>query len=143
MVKMGSSGTIEHFGVVMEVGDNTVRVNVMPESACGSCRAKGSCLAGGDNERVIDAFRSPGVNYSAGEQIKVILEHSHGIKALVLGYLLPFLLVLTGLVIMTSLGINEAMAGILSLAILAPYYLGLTFFKDRLKKEFSFRLQKL
>jgi positive regulator of sigma E activity len=140
---MGSSGTIEHFGVITEVGDNIVRVSVMPESACGSCRARGSCLAGGNNERTIDAFRSPGENYSAGEHIKVILEQSHGMKALVLGYLLPFLFVLTGLVIMTSLGMNEGMAGLVSLAILAPYYLGLTFFKDRLKKEFSFRLQKL
>ena len=140
---MGSSGIIEHLGVISEVSGSIIRVSVTPESACGSCRARGSCSIGGNDEKVIDVLPSPGETYSPGEQIKVILEQTLGIKALVLGYLLPFLVVLAILIILTVLGVNEGMAGLLSLAILAPYYLCLAFFKERLKKKFSFRLQKI
>jgi positive regulator of sigma E activity len=140
---MGSSGIIEHLGVISEVSGSIVRVSVTSEPACGNCHARGSCSVGGNNEKVIEVLPPPGEKYSPGEQIKVILEQTLGIKALILGYLLPFLVVLANLIILTVLGVNEGLAGLLSLAILVPYYLCLAFFKDRLKKEFSFRLQKI
>jgi positive regulator of sigma E activity len=140
---MGSSGTIEHLGVIREVNDTIIRVDVVTDTACRGCRAKGSCSIGGNNERIIDVARSAGDNYYPGEKIKVVLEQSLGIKALGLGYLLPFLVVLTVLITMTGLGANEAFAGLISLAALIPYYTCLAFFKGRLRKEFSFSLQKI
>jgi positive regulator of sigma E activity len=140
---MAAPGSIEHKGIISEVGDKLIRVSVKPESACGNCRARGSCSLGSDDERIIEVFTSPGDNYFVGEQIGVVIEQSLGMKALGLGYVLPFLVVMTILIILSCLGVNEGLAGILSLAALAPYYFGLTFFKKGLKKEFSFRLKKL
>ncbi len=140
---MGFSGTIEHLGVINELGDTFVRVKVKAEAACGNCRAKGSCSIGAGGERTIEVARKPGDNYSSGEPIKVVLEQSLGMKALGLGYFLPFLLVLVMLATMTTIGLNEGMAGLLSLSSLIPYYLFLGLFREKLKKEFSFRLRKV
>jgi positive regulator of sigma E activity len=140
---MSYSGTIEHVGVISGISEKTIRVSVMPESACGSCRAKGSCSIGNNGEKTIDVPRPPGETYHTGEQINVVLEQSLGMKALGLGYFLPFLAVLSFLILLTSLGLNEGLAGVLSLAVLVPYYTALSFFRDSLKKEFSFRLRKI
>jgi positive regulator of sigma E activity len=140
---MSFSGTIEHEGVIRETGKNTVKVSISPVSACGSCRAKGSCSIGSSGERIIDVSPVQGETYHAGQPIRVVLDQSLGIKALALGYFLPFLAVLSLLILLTYAGISEGAAGILSLAMLVPYYLGLSFFRGRLKKDFSFRLEKI
>jgi sigma-E factor negative regulatory protein RseC len=140
---MSYSGTIEHVGVISGISEKTIRVSVMPETACGNCRAKGSCSIGNSGEKTIDVPRPPGETFNTGEQINVVLEQSLGMKALGLGYFLPFLAVLSFLILLTSVGVNEGLAGLLSLAVLVPYYTGLSFFRDSLKKEFSFRLRKI
>jgi sigma-E factor negative regulatory protein RseC len=140
---MASSGTVEHLGVISAISRNLIRVNIVQESACGHCKAKGSCSISEFSEKTID-ITSPQTNsYRVGEEIRVVLEQSLGIKALGLGYLLPFLVLLIILVTLISFGINEGLAGILSIASLGPYYLGLWLYRDNLKKEFSFKIKKL
>ena len=140
---MASSGTIEHLGVVRYVSDKLVKVSIIPESACGNCHAKGSCSISNTNEKIIEIYKQQNENYSVGEETKVILEQSLGLKALGLGYMLPFLVLFTILIVLTSIGVKEGVAGLLALGSLIPYYFGLSFFRDSLKKEFSFRLKKM
>lgn len=140
---MSSSGTIEHLGIISEVSDKLLIVSVLPQTACGSCRVRSSCSIGDTGEREIEVLRRKGDSYSAGEKIRVILEQSLGLKALVIGYIFPFLVVMFILILLTSVGLSEGFAGLMALLSLLPYYTGLSFFRDKLKKEFSFRLQKL
>jgi positive regulator of sigma E activity len=141
--KMASSGTVEHSGVISAISNNLIRISIAQESACGHCKAKGSCSIGEFSEKTIDIMDPQSNNYRVGEEINVILEQSLGIKALGLGYLLPFLVLLITLATLVSAGINEGLAGILSIASLGPYYLGLWFFRDNLRKEFTFKIKKL
>jgi sigma-E factor negative regulatory protein RseC len=143
MVKMSSSVTVEHSGVIKSINNNLVSVSIMQQSACGNCKARSACSLSDDSEKVIDVSLSSGDNYRVGEEIKVVLRQSLGMKALGYGYILPFLVLFTTLVLLVSLGVNEGLAGLLALSSLVPYYLGLSFFRDRLKKEFSFSLKKL
>ncbi|MGF1584374.1 MAG: SoxR reducing system RseC family protein [Bacteroidales bacterium] len=140
---MASSGTVEHLGIISEISRNLIRVSIVQESACGHCKAKGSCSISDSSEKTIDITSPQPDSYRVGEEIRVILEQSLGIKALGLGYILPFFVLLFILVTLVSLGINEGLAGILSIVSLAPYYLVLWYFRDNLKREFSFTLKKL
>ncbi len=139
---MASSRTIEHVGVISDVNDKLVRVSIIPETACGNCRVRGSCSLGDKDEKIIDVFYPKNETYSVGEEIKVVLEQSLGMKAIGLGYILPFFILMSILIILTSLGFREIFAGLVAILSLAPYYYGLSLFGDRLKKEFSFRLKK-
>jgi positive regulator of sigma E activity len=140
---MGAPGTIEHTGIVKEVNDNSVTVSILPESACGNCRVRSSCSVGESSEKIIEVIKKRDELYSTGEEIKVLLDQSLGIKALGLGYILPFLLLMLTLIVLTYWDVNEGLAGLLAILSLVPYYTVLSFFRDKLKKEFSFRLQKL
>jgi sigma-E factor negative regulatory protein RseC len=140
---MSSSQSVEHLGVIKEITDKLVRVSIIPESACGSCHARGSCSVSETGDKTIEVSILPEDKYSVGEEIKVVLRQSHGIKALALGYVLPFFILLGTLISLTSLGFSEGLAGLVSLLSLAPYYLGLSFFRERLKSEFAFSLKKL
>ena len=56
---------------------------------------------------------------------------------------MAFLVLMFVLILLTSMGLSEGFAGLVALLSLIPYYTGLSLFRDKLKKEFSFRLQKL
>ncbi len=132
--------SISHAGIVESISSDLIRVNITSVSACSACHAKGACNASDMESKIIDAI--PGnKKLKIGDHVTVVGKESMGFKALFLGYLLPFLLVLTVLIIATSLKTSETLAGLLSLASLIPYYLVLYLTKDRLKKSFIFEIQ--
>ncbi|HYX06285.1 MAG TPA: SoxR reducing system RseC family protein [Bacteroidales bacterium] len=133
---------IEHQGIVSEVEGNRIKVNIVSQSACSSCHAKGACGMSEVQEKTIEVEDNSG-SYRKGEWVNVILEQTLGYRALFLGYLLPFLVVLFTLILTISISGNEALSGILSLTILLPYYLVLFLMKGRIQRSFSFMIKKL
>ncbi len=73
----------------------------------------------------------------------VILKRSLGYKALFLGYVLPLILVLAFLIAMTNILGSEAKAGLISLLVLAIYYVVLYLTRDSISKQFKFTLKKV
>ena len=139
---MQSSKSIEHSGIIQDIENNVIKVSIIPESACSSCYAKSVCSVSDVDNKIIEITKC-NENYSVGEQVNIFYEQSSGLKAVFLGYVLPFLILFITLIIALSITDNEAIAGSLALGILLPYYLTLLIFKDKLKKTFSFRLKKL
>ncbi len=138
---MKKVATIEHDGVVSKVIDNVVFVELLVQSACASCHAKAVC--GIDSAQKTIEVSTKNISFSVGEQVKVVLKESLGMKALFLGYLLPFIIVLTTLLIMLEFGISQGITGVISIAILAPYYFILYLFRNRIKREFNFDIEKI
>ncbi len=139
---MQSSKSIEHTGVIEDIDNSIIKVSIIPESACSSCYAKSVCSVSDVDNKIIEITKC-NENYSVGEQVNIFYEQSSGLKAVFLGYVLPFLILFVTLIIALWLTDNEAIAGCLALGILLPYYLTLLIFKDKLKKTFSFRIKKL
>lgn len=139
---MNTSSCVEQKGTIEEIKDGIVKVNLLSISACASCHAKGACSMLDIQNKIIDIYES-GKDYKKGEVVNVIMRQSLGYKAMLLAYGLPFLLVLATLIILTSLHVNELIAGLGSLSILIPYYLVIYFFRDNLQKTFTFTIKKL
>src|SRR4030043_1046600 len=136
-----SGKEITHEGIVQEVRDNNVIVSFVSQPACSSCNLKNSCsLAEGVIKNL--EVSSSGKLYKAGEKVLVVLQQSHGFRAVFLGYILPFLIVLISLVILLKLTNNEALAGLISISSLVPYYLILWILRGHINEIFKFRLQK-
>lgn len=132
---------ISHEGIVDSMDGNEVVVRITSYAACSECHARGACNVTEVKEKYL-RVRAPGKGFRTGEKVRVILSKSLGFRALFLGYVLPFILVLTVLLICTAAGCRELAAGLLSLAVLPPYYLALKAFRGRLEQRFSFILQK-
>lgn len=135
------SREISHNGVVAEISNDQVRVKFTCYSACAGCHARGVCgLADTRDKEVVVPRRS--LNLHAGDPVKIQMQQSMGFRALFLGYVLPFLIVLLALIILISTGTGEVMAGLISLVLLVPYYSGLYLFRQRIDRSFSFILKK-
>ena len=72
-----------------------------------------------------------------------MFQESKGFTALFYGYVLPFLIVLATLVAANSFTNNELVSGLLSLAVLIPYYITLYLFRHLLKKVFKFEVEEI
>jgi sigma-E factor negative regulatory protein RseC len=105
-----SENRISHEGVITSMGEDRVTVKITSYAACSSCHAKGAChISGGKEEKLLHIpFAHP--DFSIGQKVRVILDRSLGFRALFLGYVLPFLLVLMVLIAMTAAGSPEWMA---------------------------------
>jgi positive regulator of sigma E activity len=61
-----------------------------------------------------------------------------------LAYILPFIVMITVIAVLDiATSLDEAVVGTLSLCAIALYYIGLSMFKHRLQKRFSFTARKL
>jgi len=138
---MSARENITHPGIIDKVGEDTVFVKILAMSACSSCHAKGMCSVAEIEEKIVEVNKESGREYEEGQEVVVAMQRSLGGKAVFLGYLLPFLLLIGVLIAVLTLSGNEGLAGLSAIAILIPYYLVLYLLRDRLKKTFSFRIE--
>lgn len=132
---------IEQQGTVEEVIGDKVYVRIRQISACGDCHARSICSMVEMEDKLIEVHEHA-LNLSAGDAVNIIMKRSMGNKAVLLGYVIPFLLLITILIILTSLVSKEWIAGLASVAMLIPYYFVLYLLRHRLRKTFTFSLRK-
>jgi sigma-E factor negative regulatory protein RseC len=141
-LKMETSERIEHMGIVTDIHDGLVHVSFIARSACSECHAKGYCLESDSMEKSVDVTDRSG-KFHKGETVNIVMKESLGYRAVLLGFVLPFLVLILVLILVQALTGNELKAGLFALAALVPYYLLLALFKNHLKNTFSFQLEKL
>jgi sigma-E factor negative regulatory protein RseC len=130
---------IAHEGIVQETDENSVIVLLSPVTACSGCHAEKSCNLAGYEQKLVKVHGT--YNVKTGERVLVSMKQSMGYSALFLGYLLPLFLVVILLIILISFSVNELISGLLSLAILIPYYITLFVFRKLISKKFSFTIK--
>ena len=130
---------ISHEGIVQKVSKNKITVTIVSASACSACHANGACNMAEMQEKEVDIHHFRG-EFHAGQLVNIVGKAKQGYKAAFYGYLLPFILVFVTLIIAGIFIKSEGVTGILSLAILIPYYIGLYFFRNKLKNSFEFEI---
>lgn len=138
---MDNHNNIEHTGVVQSIEDKYVNISILSASACAGCHAAGVCEVSGAEEKIIRATGN--IDVKLGEMVLVTMERAMGFRALFIGYLMPFMLVLFLLILLTSLGLPEPVTGMVALLSLIPYYTTVYLRKEKIGKKFSFKIKKL
>lgn len=134
-----NSGLINHEGIVQKIDDLSVIVSISSSTACSGCHAEGSCNMSGMEEKIIEVKGR--YNVRPGDKVTIQMKQSMGYAALFLGYLLPLISVISVLITLIALEVTELTAGVLSLAILIPYYIILFFFRRRINEKFTLTLK--
>lgn len=132
---------ISHDGTIIDIKDSIIYVKIIAMASCASCHAKGACSASDIEEKIVEVKEPSSHNYKNGDFVTVLLNQSAGIKAVLMGYIYPFLLILITLIITTNLIENQGVAGLISLLTLVPYYGILYLTRNKQRKTFSFRLK--
>ena len=132
---------IKHSGFIKDMDSGQYYVSIVAQSACAACHAKSVCNVSELQQEIVEVPRKQADNYKIGDQVEILMEKSLGPKAVMLGYFIPFLLLVTTLIVSLSLINNQGIAGLISIGILIPYYLILYLKRDALKTAFRFRIR--
>ena len=132
--------TIKHSGIIKDINSKQYYISIIAQSACAACHAKGVCNVSELQQEIVEVPREQTDNYKIGDKVEILMEKSLGPKAVMLGYFFPFLLLLVTLIITLSFMKNQGIAGLISIAILVPYYFILYTLRERLKNKFKFRI---
>ena len=140
---MPESAEISHKGTVKSIAGSIAIVEIMVSSACATCKATSFCGSSESGSRSIEAHIGPEQNVSVGDEVRVLMTQVMGTKAIVIGYVIPSVVVLAGLFVLIGVGINEGIAALASLVLLTAYYFVLYLLRDKLKKEFNFKIERI
>lgn len=135
------SATIEHPGIVTRIEGDKIEVTVLAQSACSSCNSKSACGMSEMEHKTLWAEKKDQTEYTVGQNVTVYMKQQSGSLAVILGYILPFVLVLAVLIAFTASGFSEGIAGISALIILIPYYLLVYFLRQKISKRFAFYIK--
>ncbi len=139
---MSNNKSIEHKGRIESIDGNKINVSFIAMAGCASCQLKGVCSTSDLQEKSVEVYDYSN-KFNVGETVNVVLKQTLGFRALFLGYVLPFLIVLLTLILLTVSTNNEAISGLGALIILVPYYLTLYLSRNKIKKDFAFKIFKI
>lgn len=131
---------ISHDGVISKIEGRQVTVQFVQKSACAGCHAKMLCSSGDAKQRSVVAD-SYGVAYQVGEAVTVEVTTQLAWTAMMYAFVLPTVLALVVLFPAISF-CGEMWACLVTLAVLAVYYVVLYQFREKLDRKVVFVLHR-
>ena len=125
----------------MSITPEVTTVEIVSESACAACHAKGLCSLGDSTVKQVELPTRGWDNYQPGQEVDVVLRASMGHKAVWLAYVLPLIVMVAALLGTLSAGGTELMAGLIAIGAVAVYYLAIWLLRGRLRNEYVFNIK--
>ena len=135
------SNKIKHSGVVEKIMDDCIQVRIVQTSACAACKVAGYCNASESKEKLIDVYHADSHRLNVGDAVTVTASTEVAAHALLLGFGLPFVVMVTVLVVVLQTTGSEGRAALSGLLALVPYYAVLYLFRNRLRDKLSFSIE--
>lgn len=132
---------ITHKGRIVAIDPEITTIEIVSESACASCHAKGICGLGEEKVKLIDVRTSAWHPHQVGDEVEVVLKKAMGYKAVFIAYGMPLVVLFVTMMILNGLGVGELWAGIGSLIAVAVCYLVIFLFRNKISKDYSFYLK--
>ena len=138
---MSSYSEITHRGRIVSITPEYTTVEIVSESACAACHAKGLCSLGDSKIKQVEVPTRGWDNYTVGQEVSVVLRATMGHKAVWLAYVVPLLVMVAALLGILSAGGSELAAGLGAIGAVAAYYAVIWLLRDRLRKEYVFNIK--
>ena len=135
------SNRISHSGVVESVSEGHVTVRILQTSACAACKVASHCNASESKEKIVDVICDGAATYKPGQQVTVSTSQAVANRALLLGFGVPFMVLVGVLFVVLKLTGDEAVAALSGLGALIPYYLLLWLMRRQIGQRVSFEIE--
>lgn len=132
---------VKHTGVVEAINGNNCYVRILQHSACSGCSAKRLCNSSESKEKIITVLLN-GEDVQVGETVNIEGTVVQGLRAVYICYMIPLFLLIASLFLGVRIG-GEMLGVILSLGVLAVYFIVLYLFRNRIGEHFGFALRKI
>lgn len=131
---------ISHEGVVVRADEfvrlQRVLVRIEQKAACAGCKAKSMCTASETMVKEVEAVSFEPLKL--GDRVEVTVEKRLGWKAVLLAFVIPFMLLLLLVWLLPRWIGSEVIVGTLAILSLLPYYLILHLFEGRFEQQYNF-----
>ncbi len=132
---------IEHDGVVTAADGRALKVEIVSQSACAGCHARGQCVSSSESAvKVMDVTAPEGESYTVGERVHLSISGSSGIAAVVLCYVAPLAVCIVTLALLVSYGVTEGVSALISLAAVTVYMLILFTFRRSIAQKVDIKI---
>ena len=135
------SNKISHSGIIQSITEGCIKVQIVQTSACAACKVASHCNAAESKVKIVDVMCNDVEGYQKGQQVVVWASKDVANRALLLGFGVPFLLLICVLMVALKLSANEGVAALVALGSLVPYYFVLWLMRDKIQKHISFYLE--
>jgi len=139
---MGLGSVIRHKGII--TGTDPLKAEILTESACASCHARGYCSLGEKKHKEITRLKEPsGWEPYVGQQVYIEMRTRLGFKALWYGMALPALILGVAIALGVLFGFTELLQGLIAVMSIGIYYFVLYLLKDRIQNDFYFTVHDI
>jgi len=119
--------TIEHTGNIIRTESDRVFVSIYSKSVCSKCDVRGSCNSlSGTSEKIFEISVKENHNYILGQKVRLSISTRTGNNGVLIAYILPLILMISGMIVSDSLFHKEGITAITALLILIIYFIILT-----------------
>lgn len=136
------SDVISHKGRIVGITPELTSVEIISESACASCHARGFCGLGSAKTKLVELPTRGWDSYSVGDEVEVELKASMGHRAVWIAYVVPFAILMVLLLSLNLSGAGELASGLAAIGGVCVYYLLVWLLRDRLRKEYIFNIKR-
>lgn len=137
------NNSISHIGIVQSVDGQEVTVKMTVESACAACHAKSLCGVSDSKDKIVKAVNVSDAHFEVGEKVNVEMRQSLAMKAIVICYLLPFIVLITTFCVMSYFCQNELVNVLVTFAAVAAYFFFIWLFNHKIERNVTFIAVKL
>ena len=134
---------IIHLGKVLSVDSSVGSIEILLEDGgdCGSCPAAKLCNHGPKSENKVVVMSDD--TFEVGEKVRVVGTEMMHRKAIVLALVCPCLLQIATMVMVYLLTLDESVAALSGLGLMLVFFIVLYVCRNRIAREFVFRVEKL
>lgn len=132
---------ITHKGRIVDINPELTTVEIVSESACASCHARGLCGVGDSKVKTVQVRTRAWNPHEIGDEVEVALRKVMGYRAVLIAYGLPLVVLVAALFISSAAGAGELASGLIAIGSVVLCYIVLAFFRNRLRNIYSFYIK--
>ena len=133
---------VSHEGIVQSIDGDRVTIKMTVASACAGCHARHLCSSLVSRDKLVEAENLYHLPFEVGEKVTVTLQEKLAMKAVILCFLNPLLLIVLLFLLLNGLLHNELIATLGALGSVAVYYFFVWLFRDKIARDYSFVVTK-
>jgi sigma-E factor negative regulatory protein RseC len=134
---------VEQKGIVIKKQEDKVIVKIEQKSTCSSCHARGACTSLDKKDKEIEIKTKDTQNYNIGDEVIITISTKLGMKAVFIAFVLPLILLVIALFLSIKLfSLTQSLSALVSLLVVAAYYVLLYKQNHLLSKEFNFLIKE-
>lgn len=137
-----NNDVISHEGIVQSIDGEKVVVKMTVSSACAGCHARHLCSSLDTRDKQVEAENVYRLPLEVGEKVTVELQEKLAMKAVILCFLIPLIVLLVAFIVFNNLTNSELWASLGSLGSIALYYFVVWFFRGKIARDYSFIVKK-